>query len=84
MKNRELTANERIDIAVESMLRAGGNPKLACYMPSTQMALRDAMRSIMSQAYIDGSRNCEAAIEYAYGHAPSNAGIKPRREAASA
>ncbi len=54
----------RIDTALNRILRAAGSPVLRKYMPTTQDALRKAMREVMSAEYIAGSNACEAASEF--------------------
>lgn len=49
-----MTPEERIDSALDAVLRAAGS-RLAHYtMPKTREELRGAMRKIMSDAYISG------------------------------
>ncbi len=56
-------AQQRIDDALDRVLRASGS-RLANYtMPSTLKAMRDEMRSIMSESYIAGSDACHRAIK---------------------
>ena len=58
----EMTPEERLDAAIDSVLRAAGS-RLAHYtMPATLENLRDAMRKIMSQSYIDGSNAAQKAM----------------------
>lgn len=51
-------AEQRIDDAVNRMLKAAGNLTLNHYMPTTQTGLRETMRGIMSESYIAGSNDC--------------------------
>lgn len=58
-----MDAEKRVDEAVNTMLKAGGNPNIRMYMPEAQRELRDAMRQIMSDSYIAGSNACYAALK---------------------
>ena len=54
--------DQRIDEALDKVLRASGS-RLANYtVPSTLKDMRDEMRSVMSESYIAGSNDCFAAI----------------------
>lgn len=56
------TPTQRIDDNLDSVLRAAGS-RLAHYtMPATRENLREAMRKIMSQSYIDGSNATQKAM----------------------
>lgn len=56
------TPTQRIDDNIDSVLRAAGY-RLAHYtMPATRENLREAMRKIMSQSYIDGSNDAYKAM----------------------
>ncbi len=56
------TPTQRIDDNLDSVLRAAGS-RLAHYtMPATRENLREAMRKIMSQSYIDGSNDAYKAM----------------------
>ena len=55
-------AEQKIDAAVEKILKAGGNPPLRMYMPQTQAELRKAVREVMSDSYIAGSNACMEAL----------------------
>lgn len=50
-----MTPEERIDDAVNRILKASNASQLRFYMPLTQDRLREAMRQIMSESYIAGS-----------------------------
>ena len=50
------TTHARIDAALESILKAAGS-KLDAYMPVSKDAMREAMRKIMSESYINGSND---------------------------
>lgn len=52
----QLAINDRIDAAIESVLKAAGS-KLEYYMPASKDAMREAMRTIMSESYIKGSND---------------------------
>lgn len=55
------TPTQRIDDNLDSVLRAAGS-RLANYtMPATRENLREAMRKIMIQSYIDGSNDAHKA-----------------------
>lgn len=51
--NEQMTPEQRIDAALDAVLRAAGS-RLAYYMPETRVGMREAMRTIMSNAYIAG------------------------------
>lgn len=56
------TPTQRIDDNLDSVLRAAGS-RLANYtMPPTRENLREAMRKIMIQSYIDGSNDAHKAM----------------------
>lgn len=76
METKHLTPEERIDAALERILRAAGSARLVQYMPVTRNAMRQAMRDVMSGEYIAGSNACEAAIEFAKQHASSNTQVE--------
>lgn len=59
-----MDADGRIEAALNKILRAAGSPVLRNYVPTTQDALRKAMREVMSAEYIAGSNACEAAAEF--------------------
>ena len=52
----QLAINDRIDAAIESVLKAAGS-KLDYYMPVSKDAMREAMRNIMIKSYINGSND---------------------------
>ncbi len=56
------TPTQRIDDNLDFVLRAAGSSALRHYMPSTQERMREAMRKIMSQSYIDGSNDAHKAM----------------------
>ena len=57
-----MTPNERIDAALDAVLRASGSALKHYTMPSSLEKMRDAMRKIMSDSYIDGSADCHRAM----------------------
>lgn len=50
-----MNADERIDAALDSVLKASGSALKHYTMPSTLRDMREAMRKIMGAAYIAGS-----------------------------
>ena len=60
-----MTPNERIDAALDAVLRASGSALKHHTMPSSLEKMRDAMRKIMSAAYITGSNDCHKAMKSA-------------------
>lgn len=61
-QDNELIANERIDAAVDKLLKAAGSA-LRHYMPSTVIDMRETMRGIMSESYINGSNDAVSALK---------------------
>ena len=57
-----MTPEERIDIAIDSVLRAAGSRFSHYTMPATRESLREAMRKIMSESYIAGSNDAHKAM----------------------
>jgi len=56
------SAEQRIDEALDRVLRASGS-RLGNYtMHSTLKAMRDEMRAVMSESYIAGSNDCHHAM----------------------
>lgn len=51
----EKTPEQRIDEALESVLRASGSSLKNYTMPSSLEKMREAMRKVMSDSYIEGS-----------------------------
>ena len=49
------TPEQRIDEALESVLRASGSSLKNYTMPSNLEKMREAMRKVMSDSYIEGS-----------------------------
>lgn len=52
-----MTPEQRIDANIEAILKASGTTFRNYTMPSTQEAMREAMRKIMSDSYIRGSQD---------------------------
>lgn len=50
-----MTPEQRIDEALELVLRASGSSLKNYTMPSNLEKMREAMRKVMSDSYIDGS-----------------------------
>ena len=61
-QDNELLANERIDAAVDKLLKAAGSA-LRHYMPSTVIDMRETMRGIMSESYSKGSNDAVNALK---------------------
>ena len=61
-QDNELLANERIDAAVDKLLKAAGSA-LRHYMPSTVIEMRETMRGIMSESYSKGSNDAVNALK---------------------
>ena len=57
------THEQRIDAALESVLRAAGTSLRHYSMPTIREGMREAMRKVMSDAYIEGSNDCEKAMK---------------------
>ena len=56
-----MTADERIDAALDSVLKAAGSALKHYTMEKTRKEMREAMRNVMSDSYIAGSNaNFEA------------------------
>jgi hypothetical protein len=53
----ESDAQERIDAALDAVLRASGSALRYYTMPSTLAAMREAMRNVMSESYISGAND---------------------------
>lgn len=58
----EMTPEQRIDSALDSVLRASGSALKHYTLPGTLEAMRDAMRKVMSDSYIQGSNDCHKAM----------------------
>ena len=62
-----MTPEQRIDAALDSVLKASGSALRHYTMPKTLADMREAMRKVMSDAYIKGSND---AIERLNSAAP--------------
>jgi len=58
-----MTPEERIDAALDSVLKASGSALRHYTMPKTLADMREAMRKVMSDAYIKGSNYNYERIE---------------------
>lgn len=58
-----MTPEQRIDAAIDSILRASGSALKYYTMPSTLEAMRAAMHKIMVAEYISGSNDCHDAVK---------------------
>lgn len=58
----EMTPEQRIDAALDSVLRASGSALKHYTLPGTLEAMRDAMRKVMSDSYIRGSHDWMKAM----------------------
>lgn len=58
----DMTPEQRIDAALDSVLRASGSALKNYTMPGTLEAMREAMRKVMSDSYIKGSNDCRKAM----------------------
>ncbi len=56
------TPEQRIDAALDSVLRASGSALRHYTLPGTLQAMRDAMRRIMVDSYIQGSDAARRAM----------------------
>ena len=52
-----MTSEQRIDAALDSVLRAAGSKLKHYTMQSTLDQMREAMRKVMSESYIQGSND---------------------------
>ncbi len=59
----DCTPEQRIDAALESVLRASGTSLRYHTLPKSLAEMREAMRKIISDSYIAGSNDCWKAIE---------------------
>lgn len=60
-----MTPEQRIDAALDRILRAAGSGLRHYTMPSVLDDLRSTMRDIMSESYIAGSDACHRAMQEA-------------------
>lgn len=58
----DMTPEQRIDANLDSVLRASGSSLKNYTMPGTLEAMREAMRKVMSESYIQGSNDCHKAM----------------------
>ena len=58
----EVTPEQRIDAALDSVLKASGSALRHYTMPKTLADMREAMRKVMSDAYIKGSNDTIEAM----------------------
>ena len=57
-----MTPEERIDAALDTVLKASGSALKNYSMQLTLYRMREAMRKIMSDSYIQGSNDCHKAM----------------------
>lgn len=57
------TPEERIDAALDSVLKASGSALKNYTLPGTLKQMREVMRQIMSSSYISGSNDAHKAME---------------------
>lgn len=60
-----MTTEERIDAALDSVLKASGSALKNYTMPLTLDRMREAMRKVMSDSYISGSNDNFEAMKKA-------------------
>lgn len=70
-----MTPEQRIDAALDSVLRASGSALRHYAMAKTLADMRESMRKVMSDAYIKGSNDNFEAMKKA-GHNPKLTGAK--------
>lgn len=58
-----MTPDQRIDAALDAVLRAAGSALRNYTMPKTLADMRAAMRTALSEAYIQGSNDCRQALK---------------------
>ena len=58
-----MTPEQRIDAALDAVLRASGSALRHYSMAKALTEMREAMRKIMSDAYISGSNDCAKALK---------------------
>ena len=56
------TPEQRIDAALDSVLKASGSALKNYTMPGTLEKMREAMRKVILAAYIKGSNDCHDAL----------------------
>ena len=74
-----MTPAQRIDAALDSVLKASGSALSHYTMPKTLTDMREAMRKVMSDAYIKGSNDNFEAMKKA-GHNANVTGLAPAQE----
>ena len=62
-----MTPDQQIDAALDSVLKASGSALRNYTMPKTLEGMREAMRKVMSDSYIQGSNDNFEAMKNA-GH----------------
>ena len=68
----QMMPEQRIDAAIDLVLKASGSALKYYTMAKTLADMRDAMRKIMSDAYIQGSNDTLDAMKNARNHADSS------------
>ena len=58
-----MSNEQKIDDALDSILRASGSALKHYTMKKTLDGMRDAMRKIMSDSYLKGSKDCFNALK---------------------
>lgn len=58
-----MTPEERIDEALDAVLKAFGSALRHYTMQPTLTKMRDAMRKIMTESYIKGSNDCREVMK---------------------
>jgi len=58
-----MTPEQRVDAALDEVLRAAGSALRNYTLPKSLADMRSAMRKAMSDAYIQGSIDCWAALK---------------------
>lgn len=57
-----MNIEKQIDEALDSVLRASGSRLDLYTMPKTLQEMRDAMREVLTKAYVSGSNDCHNAF----------------------
>jgi hypothetical protein len=58
-----MTLTEKIDAALDSVLRVTGTPIRAYTMPMQLKEMREAVRKIMAESYLAGSNDAHEAMK---------------------
>lgn len=58
-----MTPDERVDAALEAVLKAMGTSLKYYSLQSKKDGMREAMRKIMSESYIQGSNDCADVLK---------------------